>query len=164
MGILIWYTVETLRLRKAAQRQNEISIMPVLVLEFESGERALAGHMKLEDPQLRNIGNGPAFNIQVATIAGPDLEVRFDGVPVLDKAAGERLRFTIWQGGKTTGFSRRTVLLASVITSGQLGAKTAVAATFNDSAGVRYRSGYVIRYDSTAKETTTAFVGQHKVA
>ena len=158
MATLIWYTVQTFLLRKAAQRQNEIAVMPVLVLEFESEERALAGLMKLEDLQLRNIGNGPAFNIQMETIAGVDSEVRFDVVHVLDKAAVEKLGFIIWQGGKTSGFSREMVLLASIITSGQLGAETNVAATFSDSAGIQYRSNHVIRYDPAAKKTTTAFV------
>jgi hypothetical protein len=137
--------------------------MPVVVLEFGSAERALAGHMKLEEPQIHNIGNGPAFNIRVQTIAGPDLEVRFDSVPLLDKAGIEKLRFTIWQGKTTTGFSRRTVLLASVITSGQLGTEMRIAGVFADSAGTQYRASYVVRYDPDARETVTTFVGQHKM-
>lgn len=72
--VLIWYTYETYRLRKAAQkqtaettkllgeaqRQNEVSVMPMLAVISE----------KLSPTEKRqivlvNIGSGPAFNVSI---------------------------------------------------------------------------------------------------
>src|SRR5579863_4308624 len=60
--VLIWYTVETHKLRVEAQRQNEHSIMPIVMLQsvFVQGQ-----HVGISRPAIRNLGSGPAFNVYV---------------------------------------------------------------------------------------------------
>jgi hypothetical protein len=56
LGVLIWYTIETYKLRKEAQKQNESAVLPIVVIEEPSQD----------DPEafvIRNIGKGPAFQI-----------------------------------------------------------------------------------------------------
>ena len=77
---LIWYALETLRIRRVSQEQNEITQKPCLVLEcrerdydravlskdtLDAGERILTG-VKPHPTYvaLRNIGNGHAFNVR----------------------------------------------------------------------------------------------------
>jgi hypothetical protein len=72
--VLIWYTVETSRLRKAAQkqieatgkllaeaqRQNEIAVMPMFALYPEVMSDGRQRRIILE-----NVGLGPAFNLSI---------------------------------------------------------------------------------------------------
>ena len=88
LGVLIWYTVETYRLRKVAQdqtaataqllqeaqrqnevsanllqeaqRRNEMAVMPILAIAIES--RPGGDKMQIS---LVNIGSGPAFNLSI---------------------------------------------------------------------------------------------------
>src|SRR6266571_6025169 len=60
LAVLIWYTIETHKLRREAQRQNESALLPIVVIE--------------EPPQdnpdafiIRNIGKGPAFQVFPST-------------------------------------------------------------------------------------------------
>ena len=58
--VLIWYTWETHGLRRAAQRQNEISVMPILAVFIQSavpnGSREIV---------FRHVGSGAAFNLSI---------------------------------------------------------------------------------------------------
>lgn len=67
--VLIWYTVETQRLRREAQRQNENSIMPIVMFQSVS---VRGQHLTVSRPVIRNLGSGPAFNVSVdpMTLAG----------------------------------------------------------------------------------------------
>jgi hypothetical protein len=59
LAVLIWYTIETHKLRKAAQRQNESALLPIVVIEEPSQD----------DPEafvIRNIGKGPAFQVSAS--------------------------------------------------------------------------------------------------
>src|SRR5262245_29152005 len=86
--VLIWYTIETQRLRKAGQdqtaktaqllneaqrqndvsahllkearRQNEVSVMPILAVAVET-----AADGEAERIALTNVGSGPAFNLSI---------------------------------------------------------------------------------------------------
>src|SRR5215831_1972281 len=86
--VLIWYTIETARLRKAGQdqtaktaqllteaqrqndvsghllrearRQNEVSVMPILAIAVEPVPGAEADRIVLI-----NVGSGPAFNLSI---------------------------------------------------------------------------------------------------
>src|SRR5665213_702779 len=62
---LIWYTVETHHLRREAQRQNENSMMPIVVCQsvYVQGQHAGASR-----PVIRNLGSGPAFNVYMNSI------------------------------------------------------------------------------------------------
>jgi hypothetical protein len=70
--VLICYTVETYRLRQAAQRQTELPYMPIVVLELQSKRATPGQRMALEEPVLRNIGFGPAFDVQTDKVQGTD--------------------------------------------------------------------------------------------
>src|SRR5258708_30630472 len=65
---LIWYTIETSRLRKAAEKQLKIAEMPIVVLRLSSEDGPLGRPLSLSVEIIRNVGNGPAFNINVSTI------------------------------------------------------------------------------------------------
>jgi hypothetical protein len=55
--ILLWYTLETQRMRKEMVSQNEISIMPVLILRIDEEKKRLL---------LENQGNFPAFDVNIS--------------------------------------------------------------------------------------------------
>ena len=61
LGVLVWYTIETARLRRAAQKQNSISLLPIVELSID----ACANTFKI-----RNIGRGPAFNVAIQHLPG----------------------------------------------------------------------------------------------
>ena len=61
---LIVYTIETHKLRLEAQRQNENSMMPVVIIQ--SGY--FPPHERFNGLVVRNLGAGAAFNIRVKSI------------------------------------------------------------------------------------------------
>jgi uncharacterized protein YneR len=68
--IVFWYTLETREMRKEIVNQNQINIMPILVLRLDEEKRKFF---------LENHGNFPAFNIEFSS----DIE--------LSNETGERL-------------------------------------------------------------------------
>jgi hypothetical protein len=96
LGVLIWYTIETFKLRLAAQRQaektesilvtaqnqndittslltaahlqNEIAVMPMFALYPDS-----------DAIMLENVGSGPGFNLSIArVVCSETISLRFD--------------------------------------------------------------------------------------
>lgn len=64
-GIIVWkYTKESQKLREEAQKQTELQLRPFVILE------ATQDHL-----HVRNVGNGPAFNVRV-----PDFELNENNV------------------------------------------------------------------------------------
>ncbi len=70
LGVLIWYSFETKRLRVATQellsetrRQNQKHTMPVVTLEYDLFNK---GHGEYRKFVIRNLGSGPAFNVVIA--------------------------------------------------------------------------------------------------
>lgn len=59
LPVLVWYTIETFRLRKEAKRQNELALRPLVVIEEPSGHER-------ESFVIRNIGKGPALQVSPA--------------------------------------------------------------------------------------------------
>lgn len=154
---LIWYTIETQRLRRAAEKQNQIVGMPIVVLRLSSEERMLGQPLSLALQSLRNVGNGPAFNIDISPISKPPIEVRFSPVPILEPKDNRALDYCIFQNAATTGFSKMTVWLDSVIDAGELGSEMPVSISYSDASGRQYRSTHVIHFDADAKAVTTVF-------
>ena len=77
-GVVLWYTWETMLLRRAAHAQREVQLRPFVVIE------------RLEDEfQLRNLGLGPALNIKVGDVivdAQEQIVVRFpEVIPILPR-------------------------------------------------------------------------------
>src|SRR5260370_39247063 len=73
--VLIWYTVETQRLRREAQRQNENSTMPIVMFQsvYVRGQ-----NITVSRPVIRNLGSGPAFNVSVSPITLSGRTVTFE--------------------------------------------------------------------------------------
>jgi hypothetical protein len=65
-----WYVVETIRLRRAAERQVEAQMRPALELVVNVARRQMS---------LVNLGAGPALDLRVAGIR-PGTEVNWDAV------------------------------------------------------------------------------------
>lgn len=59
--IVLWYAIETARLRREMVRQNEIALRPVLVPIFQTGG-------KPPSFRLKNIGEASAFNIKLEAV------------------------------------------------------------------------------------------------
>jgi hypothetical protein len=67
--IILWYTVETARLRRQMVRQNKIALRPIVLPKFEIAD----GKYSLV---MENCGNGCAVNIGVSPV-----ETKFVGEP-----------------------------------------------------------------------------------
>jgi hypothetical protein len=55
--VVIWYTVETQKLRRLSERQIELLVRPVVIARYETGNL-----------YVRNIGQGSAFNVSIQNI------------------------------------------------------------------------------------------------
>jgi hypothetical protein len=108
LGVLIWYTVETYRLRKSAQNQNVVSanlltearlqteqaLMPVLALAHgRTKMEGVSGANEMHIPVIRNFGPGPAFNIQTRPLESAATSITFQHPYSL--APGEEQPITI---------------------------------------------------------------------
>jgi hypothetical protein len=87
-GIVLWYTIETSRLRKAAHQQIEVQIRPFLTLRWEHDDRKL---------YVSNIGRGVArrivarqTDITVADDSSTRVVVRWDAIDYLPSNGSER--------------------------------------------------------------------------
>ena len=56
-AVVIWYTIETQLLRKETQKQTDIQIRPFVIIELKNREFFL-----------KNLGHGPALNVQVRPV------------------------------------------------------------------------------------------------
>lgn len=101
--VVLWYTVETFRLRKEMVRQNKISLRPIVLPDFDIPARVF---------RLRNCGVGCALNVRVSPVRIPrdlaqglgfgecECEIRFE--PAYYMPSQERLPtpFSVWAGGQ----------------------------------------------------------------
>jgi hypothetical protein len=75
-GVVIWYTIETQLLRKETQKQTEIQIRPLVIIEIT--DRTFF---------LKNLGFGPALNVQIRPIqvsSEADIIIKFEKmIPIL---------------------------------------------------------------------------------
>jgi len=117
--VLIWYTIETQRLRKAGQtqtvktaqliaeaqrqnevsrhllsearRQNEVSVMPILAISIEE--------MPNDDVDrivLINVGSGPAFNLSIDPLHWDNRSLKIEhGSRILRSTQTDELRFHV---------------------------------------------------------------------
>lgn len=118
--------------------------------------------MALEEPVLRNIGFGPAFDVQTDKVQGTDFEVVFEEEPVIRKDETKVAKFKAVHQGQPTGMSSTTALLSHLIES-QGQAEMPVSITYADASGKRYRSKQVVRYDAASRAASTIHKGVEPV-
>jgi hypothetical protein len=94
--VLIWYTWETMEVRRAAHLQRELQLRPFIVLEPQE-----------RDFVLSNVGNGAAVNIKIDDVVVDEthgVSIRFPAsVPVLRPGAALPIRAESIKGGKSAG-------------------------------------------------------------
>jgi hypothetical protein len=94
--ILIWYTIETSRLRREAQTQNEAINLPVLVMDFATSDDSKGKSHDL--PTVKNIGRGPAFDVTIERLAMKDVVVEFESLPLVEAGAERLVPLTVQEG------------------------------------------------------------------
>lgn len=96
--VLIKYTYETFMLRVAAQRQNEISVMPMLGIVIRASDRNVV--------RLHSVGSAPAFNLSIdrQRYQNGELFVEYEDT-VLAGGQTSQLRFYFQEGSSTTGLA-----------------------------------------------------------
>lgn len=155
--ILVFYTIETRLLRKAAEEQLEGTIKPVLLFEISSAERGLGAAMNLTTFHIKNIGFGPAFNVTVAPLVGKGVQLEIENIPLVESNDTKPIDWSIVQNGQRNGMSKRPSLLAHHITEGNFPAAMSVSLEFRGLSGKVYRTIHELRYDALEKRVWTEF-------
>src|SRR5262249_45614869 len=131
--VLIWYTVETQRLRKAgqaqtaktadllreaqrqndvsvfllqeAQRQNEVSVMPILAIAVDPVASGDGDRIVLT-----NVGSGPAFNLSIDPLHWDSRKLKIEhGSSILRPGQGDDLQFHFVEGNSGNLLGARTL-------------------------------------------------------
>lgn len=143
-GILVWYTIETWRLRKEAQLQTELQSRPFLSLvKIEStvpGVRAFVA--------VRNLGRGVARNVQLDLIRIDDsIELRSSLMthigPGVDATPTWRVSSRVLVGGEISEHAGADhgPLAASILTNPAF--SCSIVLTYSSLVGPRYRTTHV---------------------
>lgn len=158
--VLIVYTRETYLLRKTAERQLEAAEKPVLLFGLSSTDFQLGTPMELLEPTIRNIGQGPAFNVVIEPMKGEGVEVQFrlPNVPYIEGKQQLPLQLFITQDGRANGMSGWLSLLADLIRRNKFPTDMTVTVQFDTIAGKTYRSRNRVQYDPTARLVSTGLV------
>ena len=95
--IMAWATWETYEMRKTSQEQTIKSSLPFVVLDIKSKKWSET------IPILKNVGYGPALNIEISDIKNREFKLSFKRVSGLENSGEVILQFDIWD---TTGISK----------------------------------------------------------
>jgi len=82
LGVLIWYTIETAGLRRAANKQNDISLRPCIIVDFLNR-------------WIRNIGHSPALDVQIDEISLENSYIRFAKYPIIEPGKNDLIDFIV---------------------------------------------------------------------
>jgi hypothetical protein len=142
-GIILWYTVETRRLRETAQQQVDLQIRPFITLRYDDATRRLV---------ISNIGHGVARDIAARETnltrgeAGPHVSVRWDSIDYLAPGQERELAgrsFLVPADGEEQELADKKRAWASNF--GRHGQRVhRVEIDYHDVAGGRYTVGYRI--------------------
>jgi hypothetical protein len=131
--VLIWYTIETQRLRKAnqdqtaktaqllneaqrqnevsahllreARRQNEVSVMPILAMAVEPVTGGDTDRIVLI-----NVGSGPAFNLSIDPLHWDSRDLKIEhGSSILRSGQSDELLFHVVEGNSGNLLGARTL-------------------------------------------------------
>jgi hypothetical protein len=86
--IMAWATWETFEMRNASQEQTAKSSMPLVVFDVNK-ENFLK-------PIIKNVGYGPALNINISPIKNREFELSFNNVNGIENGGEELLDFEIY--------------------------------------------------------------------
>jgi hypothetical protein len=105
LGAVVYYTRETVKIRKAAYRQNETSMIPVISIRVHPPQAHFDKNQSEEHPHLVlcNEGNGPAFNVTLDNFSANGKELQFDyGSNVIRPTEERELTFHLQEGNSGT--------------------------------------------------------------
>jgi hypothetical protein len=140
--ILLWYTFETYKLRTTAQRQLMLPMMPVVLLRMELGMIAPNRNMAKEQSftlAVRNVGVGPAFNVQIEPRSKGGIDVLFDRIPFLEPSDEKPIECQVEEEGKSKIVSS-VDRLKTLIQNDEFDTVSDVVVSYIDAGGTSYRS------------------------
>lgn len=160
--VLIWYTVETQKLRREAQRQNENSMMPIVAAQTGYFEP----YVKSSCLAIRNLGSGPAFNIQISSIQISGKSGVFEhsrtlapGQVEILAVAGIREVKIGPSGGYDDGKIRSAAELLESLRSAPSTQETKANITYTNASGKKYRTTFTIDNEAHDSESLVVFGG-----
>jgi hypothetical protein len=161
--VLIWYTVETHKLRLEAQRQNEHSMMPIVVFQSVYMRGQPTGQNRLV---MRNLGAGPAFNVQFGPMRISGKPASFDHPRTLASRQDEFVAITGLREAMTSPIGQyddgkihdaNDLLNAFKSTSDIL--ETPGVITYTSASGKQYRTMFTIDHKAGNTESLVVFNG-----
>ena len=164
LGVLIWYTIETYKLRREAQRQNENVMKPIVALQSVSVRGQYAGTPR---PIIRNLGSGPAFNVCMEALRIAGRTATFEHPRTLAPGQDEfviisGLRETTKQGPTGNfedGKIRHTYELLKDLKATPDIMQTNGTITYQSASGKKYRTTFTMDHKSDDTESFIVFGG-----
>lgn len=98
-GAILWYSYETQKLKRIAYQQLQIQVAPILIIYFRENPSRIT---------VRNIGNGPALNVEFEKIFFPlsegqktEFTLKIDDPPTLIPGEERSVMGSMMINGKT---------------------------------------------------------------
>ena len=159
--VVALYTRLTQKLRLGAERQNRLSVLPILILDWPNPE-----FDKSDTPSVENIGTGPAFNVQIAPIEHGAVKVDFPqfgllqvkdrNAPfmhiskVVEDSPGHRIQH---------GYQPSTQTLADLIQRNEFPDTFNVTIRYDDLVRKSYTTAFDVSFDRFRGEFTVKYSG-----
>lgn len=152
--VVAYYTYETYKLRREAQRQNELATTPMVMLSRKLDER---GNRRLT---LMNLGAGAAFNVHIDRIPAEQNVISFQECSALAAGAEEYVILFQTANGKTylAGDDQFEYLMRK----GALPDAVSSVITYESAGGKGYRTDFSLIYDREHDEVVPLYGGEDK--
>jgi hypothetical protein len=164
--VLIWYTVETYRLRKAAQAQVESGMMPMVVFQFCRVKQETHNGFQWENrPVVRNLGAGPAFNVSIRPVPVGDKAAEFEFPRMLAPAEEQFVAICglrdkeAFDGGRV----RTTRPFLTALQSCKDRTSTRGCITYTSAIGKTFATMFTILHDSSEVDAAVFFEGMKEI-
>jgi hypothetical protein len=157
--VLAWYTLETYKLRKEAESQTAMTVIPVLYL---STRRRTENSLILA---VENIGRGPAFHVHFEPLAGDGLVLRFKPISLVLQAEQYKEVEFATEDSLTEPYESVSQAIASRMSQQKLPEVLALKASFQDLGGKGYESEFQVKLEESYApellgELSITFCGQ----
>jgi hypothetical protein len=96
LAAIVWYSFETRWLRQETEKNNAGSIRPIMIVEFTNDRLANDSPF----PTIRNIGFGPAFNVEIESITNGEYEARFPRFLLIPNQSSQALQAKTYRNGE----------------------------------------------------------------